>query len=202
MCTGYLAEQIEDEFQDGSDLGAAIEYSRESVPLRTAGALKLAQRYVQLESKFLVLNGDCFWRLTSTNLSTFIGSMAVWPRLQSCLSRMQAAMEQCGVEPITVCWDLRKKPVIALLGSSTRASMFLAVRCSRRFRKDLQAWNERSFPGYWNKEYFAAATGLFIDIGTPDDYARAREMCDRLAELRRTNTDRVSFAGGLAFRGL
>src|SRR5271156_325483 len=60
MCTGYMAEQIESVFRDGNDLGGTIEYSRETVPLGTAGALKLAQHHVQHESEFLVLNGDSF----------------------------------------------------------------------------------------------------------------------------------------------
>ena len=60
MCTGYLAEHIEQVFREGSDFGVTIEYSKEAVPLGTAGALKLAQHHVQHESEFLVLNGDSF----------------------------------------------------------------------------------------------------------------------------------------------
>ncbi len=60
MCTGYLAEQIEEEFGDGSKLGSKIQYSKEAVPLGTAGALKLARKFVQDDSEFLVLNGDSF----------------------------------------------------------------------------------------------------------------------------------------------
>src|ERR1700757_3779602 len=60
MSTGYLGEKVEEVFRDGSDFGATIEYSRETVPLGTAGALKLAQRYLQDESEFLVINGDTF----------------------------------------------------------------------------------------------------------------------------------------------
>src|SRR5271156_3444886 len=49
MCTGFLAEQIEEVFGDGSDFGVSIQYSNEPVPLGTGGALKFAQRYVQHE---------------------------------------------------------------------------------------------------------------------------------------------------------
>ena len=36
MCSGYLADQIEDQFGDGRDWDVSIEYSREQEPLGTA----------------------------------------------------------------------------------------------------------------------------------------------------------------------
>ena len=60
MCTGYLGEQIEGEFGDGRIWDVQIEYSREQTPLGTAGAIKLAQRYLSGVPEFLVLNGDSF----------------------------------------------------------------------------------------------------------------------------------------------
>ncbi len=71
LCTGYLSEQIEDMFEGGGDLGATIEYSRESSPMGTGGALKLAQRYLQDESEFLVLNGDSFLEIDFGRLVDF-----------------------------------------------------------------------------------------------------------------------------------
>src|SRR6516165_10361461 len=43
MCTGYLADQIENKFGDGRSWGVSIEYSNEERPLGTAGAIKGAQ---------------------------------------------------------------------------------------------------------------------------------------------------------------
>src|ERR1700761_3357297 len=71
MCTGYLAEQIEVALGDGSDFGVSIEYSKEAVPLGTAGALKHAQRYLQHEADFLVLNGDSFLETDFNELIRF-----------------------------------------------------------------------------------------------------------------------------------
>src|SRR5437870_12638712 len=53
MCTGYLAHQIEQEFGDGHEFDVTIEYSRETSPLGTAGAVKLAQPYLQDARDFL-----------------------------------------------------------------------------------------------------------------------------------------------------
>src|SRR5271156_2372065 len=60
MCSGYLADQIENQFGDGSAWDVAIEYSREPQPLGTAGAIKLAEGYLKEDPLFLVMNGDSF----------------------------------------------------------------------------------------------------------------------------------------------
>src|SRR5215470_11441878 len=41
MCSGYLADQIENQFGDGRKHDVSIGYSRELQPLGTAGAVKL-----------------------------------------------------------------------------------------------------------------------------------------------------------------
>ena len=54
--TGYLGEQVEERFPDGSIPGLEFTYSREEKPRGTGGALKLALPL--LEDEFLLLNGD------------------------------------------------------------------------------------------------------------------------------------------------
>ena len=56
LLTGYLGEQIEDYFGDGSPFGLSIRYSRESAPIGTGGALREATAL--LASEFLVIYGD------------------------------------------------------------------------------------------------------------------------------------------------
>lgn len=58
LLTGYLSEQIEDYFGDGSRLGLSIRYSRESSPLGTGGALR--QAIELLKDSFLVIYGDSY----------------------------------------------------------------------------------------------------------------------------------------------
>ena len=74
MCSGYLADQIEAEFGDGLDLGVSIEYSKETQPLGTAGAVKLAQPYLQSVSEFLLMNGDSFLEIDFGQLIEFSSS--------------------------------------------------------------------------------------------------------------------------------
>ncbi len=63
----YMASAIEDYFGDGSTLGMHISYSREEVPLGTAGSVKNAED--MLREPFLVISGDA---LTDYNLSDIL----------------------------------------------------------------------------------------------------------------------------------
>lgn len=63
----YLASNIEDYFGNGSQLGMHITYSREDVPLGTAGSVKNAEEL--LTEPFIVISGDA---LTDYNLSEII----------------------------------------------------------------------------------------------------------------------------------
>ncbi len=63
----YLASSIEDYFGNGSQMGMHITYSREDVPLGTAGSVKNAEE--QLTEPFLVISGDA---LTDYNLTEII----------------------------------------------------------------------------------------------------------------------------------
>jgi NDP-sugar pyrophosphorylase family protein len=58
LLTGYLGNIVEDYFGDGSRLGLRIRYSRETTPLGTGGALRLAAPL--LEEQFLVIYGDSY----------------------------------------------------------------------------------------------------------------------------------------------
>lgn len=54
--TGYLGEQIESCFGDGSRMGVSVSYIREEKPLGTAGALYMLRDMINED--FLLINGD------------------------------------------------------------------------------------------------------------------------------------------------
>lgn len=58
LLTGFLSEQIESYFGDGSALGLSIRYSREASPVGTGGALREAR--AELASEFLIIYGDSY----------------------------------------------------------------------------------------------------------------------------------------------
>lgn len=63
----YLKEQVQEYFGSGKKWGVLIDYSCESTPLGTGGALKLASP--KLDDRFLLVNGDTFFPL---NFDDFI----------------------------------------------------------------------------------------------------------------------------------
>jgi len=64
----YFPEVITDYFQDGHKFGVHINYSRETIRLGGAGAMKLAEPLLK-DDDFIVLNGDV---LTNVNLTEMI----------------------------------------------------------------------------------------------------------------------------------
>jgi NDP-sugar pyrophosphorylase family protein len=66
MLVAYLGEKIEAHFGTGKALGIELAYCYEPTPLGTGGALKNAE--AQLESEFIVLNGDTYLPIDYTAL--------------------------------------------------------------------------------------------------------------------------------------
>jgi len=63
------SQPIHEYFKNGSELGVKLHYSIEDKPLGTAGAVKLAERY--LDETFFGLNGDIFTDLDITAMLAF-----------------------------------------------------------------------------------------------------------------------------------
>lgn len=95
LCVGYLSNQIIDYFGDGYKWGINIEYSIESKPLGTAGAIKHASHL--LTNSFLVLNGDTY---LSTNYSYLIDEHQKSVRGDNTIASLtliaREDCEQCG----------------------------------------------------------------------------------------------------------
>ncbi|HLX26720.1 MAG TPA: sugar phosphate nucleotidyltransferase [Candidatus Cybelea sp.] len=68
----YLADEIENYFGDGSDVGISMHYVVEDTPMGTAGAVKLGEQLLGGE-RFIVVSGDA---LTDIDLSELISAHA------------------------------------------------------------------------------------------------------------------------------
>jgi NDP-sugar pyrophosphorylase family protein len=81
LLTGHRAEVIEEHFRDGARFGWHIEYSRESEPLGTGGALREAREL--LGDRFIVTFGDVLRRFDYDRfVQQHMGNcLAVYPRL-------------------------------------------------------------------------------------------------------------------------
>jgi len=181
MCTGYLADQFEQQFGDGSVSGIRIEYSRERQAMGTGGAVKLASHALQNEAEFLVMNGDSFIEMDFQRLLRF--------------HREQRAFLSMAVRQVT---DTNRYGrveindagrVISFTEKSTsngpglvNAGVYVFSRDVLKQIPDGPASLEKDvFPKLLDRGIYAIEQqGMFIDIGTPEDYAQAQEICGRL----------------------
>jgi NDP-sugar pyrophosphorylase family protein len=67
LLVGYLGEKVQRHFEDGSRFGVSIEYSWESSPLGTGGAIR--QAWDKLHREFLLLYGDSFLPINYVDLA-------------------------------------------------------------------------------------------------------------------------------------
>ena len=183
MCTGYLGEQIEKEFGDGHDRDVTIQYSKEPSAMGTAGAVKLAQRFIPAGSDFLVMNGDSFLELDFRQFICFhrehggLASVAV--------RKVENAMRYGTVEMdarhrITGFAEKTGNPAPGLVNGGVYvfngAILEDIPEGPASFEKEL-------FPRLLHHGMYGFEQhGLFIDIGTPEDYTRAQEICDSLKQ--------------------
>ncbi len=181
MCTGHLADQIEEEFGNGHKWDVAINYSKESRPLGTGGAVKLAARHLDYASDFLVMNGDSFLELDFHEFIDFhrdhggLISMAVrrvpdatrYGSVQLDVHRRVVGFSEKTSEP---------------LPGIVNGGVYVFNRAIMEQLPEGPASLERDiFPQSLERGVYALEQhGMFIDIGTPEDYARAQALAESL----------------------
>lgn len=179
MAVGHLAELIMAYFGDGSKWGVEIDYSREEKPLGTVGPLALID---DLPESFLVMNGDVLTTLRYDELYNYHISTGAELTIAShrCNSQVDlGVIEFDGRLRVT---GYREKPVLPY-----DASMGIYL-FNRSVLETFTAGEYIDFPTIVQTlvqqgksvKVFLSETE-WLDIGRPDDYARASE---RFQELR------------------
>ena len=174
--TGYMAEKIESYFGSGNKLAMRIRYSREHEPRGTGGALKLAEPLIS--DPVLVLNGDSYveWDLVpalelfktkDADLVIVLQAVADVTRYGSVALDQDGRVTQfvekgvaAGPGLINAGVYLLGKQIVRGLPAGTAISLETEV-----------------FPRLLDRRvYGLVCTGLFIDIGVPDDLRRAQGL--------------------------
>ena len=174
--TGYMAEKIERYFGDGKQFALRIRYSREHEPRGTGGALKLAEPLIS--DPVLVLNGDSYveWDLVpvlelfktkDADLVIVLQAVADVTRYGSVALDQDGRVTQfvekgvaAGPGLINAGVYLLRKQIVRGLPAGTAISLETEV-----------------FPRLLDRRvYGLVCTGLFIDIGIPDDLRRAQGL--------------------------
>ncbi len=173
MCTGYLGDQIQQYFGDHY-ANIDILYSRETEPLGTGGAVRLALPLIKSES-VLILNGDSFcdanlnefhvWHCThDTDVSMLLVKMSDTSRFGRVMinrvSRVTQFVEKDGTQTsgwINAGIYLVKRELLNTIPQKGAVSLE---------REVFPHWVEQGLMGYTSK-------GRFLDIGTPQSYESA-----------------------------
>ncbi len=181
LCTGYLGEQVREAFGDRHG-PLQLHYSRESSPLGTAGALRLAMPLLDGDP-VLVLNGDSYcgaaleefvsWHRTAASDSP--GSLLLaWVNDSSRFGAIE-------VDDSGVISSLREKTGQPTPGWINAGVYLLSQRLLASIPKGgavsierdvFPAWVGRGLRGY-------RVRAPFIDIGTPDSYAQVEAFFAR-----------------------
>jgi D-glycero-alpha-D-manno-heptose 1-phosphate guanylyltransferase len=183
MCTGYLADQVEGEFGDGSGLDIAIEYSKEEQPLGTAGAVKRAEHYLQDVPDFFVMNGDSFLEIDFRNLMDFHRSRGAMATLAVLRVEDTSRYGTVHVDAVGQVTGFAEKTGSDLPGL-VNGGVYVFKHAVLQYIPEHPASLERDvFPALLDHGVYAQEQrGMFIDIGTPADYARAQQLCNSLSE--------------------
>jgi NDP-sugar pyrophosphorylase family protein len=174
--TGYMADKIESYFGSGSEFAVRIRYSTEYEPLGTGGALKLAEPIIS--DPVLVLNGDSYveWSLVpmlelftakDADIVVALQAVADVARYGSValdrdgrINRFLEKGVRCGPGLINAGVYLLRKQIVGDLPAGTAISLEREV-----------------FPRLLDRGvYGLVCTGVFIDIGVPEDLERAQTL--------------------------
>lgn len=198
MCTGHLAAQIEQEFGDGGQMDVVIDYSRESNPLGTAGAVKLAERYLSGAPEFVVMNGDSFLEVDFAQLLRFHrdhGGMASMAARRVPDAARYGTLEVDDQLRVTAFREKTGERAPGLINGGVYV-----------FNRELLRYIPDGVPASLEQDIFkrvlrhgvyaSEQQGIFIDIGTPEDYARAQTLYESLQTAARVKASQK--ASGIA----
>lgn len=177
FAVGHLAELIEAFFGNGSKWGVRIEYAREDQPLGTAAPLKAMIE--RLPETFLVTNGDILCDLDFRDFH----NAHQWddpPRLLTISTcrrelRSEYGVLECAANGIVQHYS--EKPVFPLYVSQgiyafSREALDWIPENRRMDFPDLVQSLIRNGQSVVAREH----SGLWLDIGRPEDYERAQQL--------------------------
>ena len=177
LCTGYMSSAIEESLSLLTSQ-VKIEYSKESTPLGTAGALRNALPKISTDN-LMVMNGDsfcdidmhelllkssiskadCMMTLTKVKNSCRYGSVHI--NDQGFVTKFSSRPEESGENIINAGIYIFRKSLIESIPPKTHRSL------------------ENDFLPKWSEEgriaYFIH-NGRFIDIGTPNSYIESQSF--------------------------
>jgi NDP-sugar pyrophosphorylase family protein len=173
ICTGHLAELIRAFFGDGERFGVQLRYTREEHPLGTAGPIRLVE---DLGDPFVVMNGDL---LTTLDLNALLEShragdaeatIAVYPREV----KIDFGVLDVGQDGTLLRYHEKPRHAfdVSMGVYVFRRSVLNLITPGERL--DIPELIERIQQQGQRVACFRSDC-YWLDIGRPDDYAKAQE---------------------------
>lgn len=176
VCTGYLGEQVQERFGDVYK-NLRLTYSQESLPMGTAGALRLALPLLHSDP-VLVMNGDSY---VTVSLLDFWA----WHRQRGAMASVLLVTHAEGDRYGQVDVD-KEGQILRFCEKGSRrgtgwisAGIYLLPQSMLHTIPDSRpvSLEEEVLPALvGNGLYGYRAEGRFLDIGTPASYATAEEF--------------------------
>jgi NDP-sugar pyrophosphorylase family protein len=173
MAVGHLAELLQAFFGDGNRLGLPIDYSMEHKPLGTVGPLTLIP---DLDSTLLMMNGDILTTLDYRDLIARHRMSGAVATIATYVRQVKIDFGVVEADAADVLTGYVEKPTL-----DYRVSMGIYVFEPEVLRY-LKPGEYRDFPdliktliGERKKVISYPFPGYWLDMGRPDDYARAVE---------------------------
>ena len=178
LCCGYKADLVRT--QVGSEwLGMPVQYSVESEPLGTGGALGLARRFLK-SVLVLVLNGDSWldpnWLALRTACAAKDSASLVFANVPD--SGRYGALE-ISAGRVTA---FQEKSTLARPGAINGGVYLLSQEILASLPPGAHSLEREIFPALVTKKCLGAvpAQSPFLDIGIPEDYAAAGDFFAKL----------------------
>lgn len=175
--TGHRGNQVEEHFGDGSAMGMEFRYARDPFPLGTGGAARLAADQTRSDP-LLVMNGDSFCpfdieRMLAVRRENAAGAV-LWLAPVDDVGRYGAVEADDGGRVIR----FREKSALREPGWINAGIYLINRGWIESIPKGRALSLERDvFPQWLGRGMYAVrGGGPFIDIGVPEDYARAAEF--------------------------
>ncbi len=173
LCTGYLGDQIEARMGE-SYQGIHLEYSRETSPLRTGGALRLALPLLSGEV-ILVMNGDSY---IDANLKAVCAVHRLREAKATIVLKEENKPERYGsvtVEEDGRVSEFREKAKMETPGWINAGVYLIHRSFLEAIPPDRPISLEQDLLPSWigQRLYGFRSQGRFIDIGTPESLAAA-----------------------------
>ena len=177
FCTGYMSEVIEAHFRDGRQWDMDVVYSRDPVPLGTAGAVRCALSQV-CSDRFLVMNGDSYCPVDVRRLEdahiTYGACATLWlMRVDDCSRYGSVEIGMDGVVRAFQEKSPNKRSGLINAGIYLLAREVVeAIPQGRAVSLETEFFPQLIGHGL----YAVVGEGPFLDIGTPEAYAMAERF--------------------------